>query len=293
MSFQLQQGPPFVAANGNAFTQLFQIKPALEVFYFDFEKHWDSTILREWMENNWAFPIVGVLLYILLITAGPRVMKERQPFDLKYPLAVWNFGLSLFSFFCVFRTVPHLFFVVLPNYTLKETLCLHPSITYSEGACGFWVQMFILSKLPELIDTLFIVVRKKPLLFLHWYHHITVLLYSWHVSKSFTGGALYFVAMNSTVHAVMYAYYGMQALKAVPRSFPAWTITLMQIGQMVVGTFVCVASMVYKYSDASCSNTTENLVAGGLMYFSYLYLFVEFAVNRFIRKKTGKVAKGE
>jgi elongation of very long chain fatty acids protein 6 len=30
------------------------------------------------------------------------------------------------------------------------------------------------------VDTLFIVLRKKPLIFLHWYHHITVLLFCWH-----------------------------------------------------------------------------------------------------------------
>lgn len=44
---------------------------------------------------------------------------------------------------------------------------------------GFWSTMFVLSKVPELGDTLFIVLRKQPLIFLHWYHHATVLVYSW------------------------------------------------------------------------------------------------------------------
>jgi len=40
------------------------------------------------------------------------------------------------------------------------------------GATGLWVQLFILSKIPELIDTFFIVQRKRPLIFLHWYDTI-------------------------------------------------------------------------------------------------------------------------
>jgi hypothetical protein len=42
------------------------------------------------------------------------------------------------------------------------------------------VQLFILSKFPELVDKFFIVARRRPLLFLHWYHHVAVLLYCWH-----------------------------------------------------------------------------------------------------------------
>jgi hypothetical protein len=42
-------------------------------------------------------------------------------------------------------------------------------------------------------------------------------------------------------------------------------------------------------SGKKCSNTLENLVAGGLMYGSYLYLFIAFAVKRFILKPKKKV----
>jgi hypothetical protein len=36
------------------------------------------------------------------------------------------------------------------------------------GAGGFWTLAFVLSKLPELGDTAWIVLRKRPLIFLHW-----------------------------------------------------------------------------------------------------------------------------
>jgi hypothetical protein len=92
--------------------------------------------------------------------------------------------------------------------------------------------------------------------------------------------------MNYSVHAVMYGYYALSAMKMVPKWFPAYIITLGQIAQMIVGTFICGASWYYvTQTDRPCQNKFENLVAGGLMYGSYLYLFVDFAVRRFIFKK--------
>ena len=64
------------------------------------------------------------------------------------------------------------------------------------GASGFWTVAFVLSKPLELFDTVFIVLRKKPLIFLHWYHHVTVLLFCWHSYAHRSPNALWFVAMN-------------------------------------------------------------------------------------------------
>lgn len=45
-------------------------------------------------------------------------------------------------------------------------------------------------QIPELVDTAFIVVRKRKLIFLHWYHHATVLLVCWYAgaTKQSAGG---------------------------------------------------------------------------------------------------------
>lgn len=118
------------------------------------------------------------MLYVIAIFGGQAIMKKYERFDLKFPLAYWNLSLSIFSFMGMVRVVPHFFYLM---YTkgFHEVACGAPEPLYGDGAAGFWVQAFIISKLFELIDTAFIVLRKRPLLFLHWYHHVTVLLFTW------------------------------------------------------------------------------------------------------------------
>ena len=234
-------------------------------------------------ENHWEVPIISVIAYLLFCYFGIKVMETRKPFDLKYLLAFWNLFLSTFSFIGVIRTAPHLIGELL-TLQFRETVCTKAKITYGDGPCGLWVLLFILSKIPELIDTVFIVLRKRDLIFLHWYHHVTVLLYCWHAYSSMAASGLWFVSMNYSVHSIMYFYFMMQALKMVPKGFPAYLITVAQIAQMFVGTFICIASWYYVYTSDDCHNDFYNLIAGALMYGSYLYLFVDFGVRRFLLK---------
>lgn len=167
-------------------------------------------------------------------------------------------------------------------------VCNPAHLTFGGGAVGLASQLFCLSKIPELIDTLFIVLKGKRPIFLHWYHHITVLLYCWNSYVTESAAGIYFIAMNYTVHAVMYFYFFMQAIKCVPKWFPSFLITIMQISQMFIGMYIVGLTIYYnqyggkKYLAGKCNNQDSTLVCGFIMYFSYFYLFVEFAVKKFI-----------
>ena len=97
--------------------------------------------------------------------------------------AFWNLLLSLFSFAGVCRTVPYLLYH-LNKEGFYYTTCQDSKdwfLRHDEpNPVGFWVTLFIYSKIPELLDTVFLVLQKKDVIFLHWFHHVTVLLYCWH-----------------------------------------------------------------------------------------------------------------
>lgn len=290
-------------ANNQRYEQLFLIYPALEPLYFSYEKAFDPHPYHDAMvDSHYTIPVIAVVLYLLFCFFGQKIMSKRSAFNLLWQLALWNMLLSLFSFYGMSRTVPHLLYRLWTR-TIEETVCDDAEISYGYGACGLATFLFIISKIPELFDTFFIVLRKKPLIFLHWYHHVTVLLYCWNAYVTQSSAGLWFIAMNYSVHAVMYFYYCLQALRAMPRWFPSWVITTMQITQMIIGTIIVGLSLKYyflggeKYSPGQCNNAVSNLVVGFIIYSSYLYLFVEFAVKRYLlpskseKKLTEKEAK--
>ena len=71
---------------------------------------------------------------------------------------------------------------------------------------------------------------------------------------------------------------------------------MMQISQMIVGVAVA-GFYIYKLRNGQeCAVDKDLLISCGIMYATYLYLFVEFAVKRFIlgpKKEGGKAATGK
>ena len=76
------------------------------------------------------------------------------------------------------------------------------------------------------------------------------------------------------------------ALDAKPKWFNPVIITICQIAQMIVGTALCVMSLyLLAMGDVNCAVKADNVIAGILMYGSYLYLFCDFAMRRFVNTK--------
>ncbi|GMI53122.1 hypothetical protein ScalyP_jg11617 [Parmales sp. scaly parma] len=261
------------------------------MFYTNFEKNFSYVNGQTAAKENWWIPLTAVSLYLSYCYFGKKYMATRSAFDLKMPLAYWNLFLSTFSFMGMVRTVPHLLHN-LTTMTLEENLCTPAATQFGDGAVGLWIQLFVASKVPEFIDTVFIVLRKKNLIFLHWYHHISVLTFCWHCLATESSTGLIFTAMNFSVHVIMYGYYFLMAVNMKPKWLAPGFITIAQISQMFVGTTVCVLSGIQLWKgNESCAITKENVAAGGLMYGSYLYLFCEFAVKRFIIAPRKRAAK--
>jgi len=258
------------------------------LYPFEWERNFNGGAFTSSSRQWWWLSYVAAGIYVPAVHAGQALMKPRKPFGLKAPLALWNLLLAVFSFIGAARTVPHLL-LLLKSFGVEYTLCRAAMASYASGSTGFWVAAFILSKYAELIDTAFLVLRKKPVGFLHWYHHTTVLLYCWHSGSNETPTGIYFAAMNYSVHAIMYFYYFLAAVCAHP---PKWgkMVTILQLSQMAVGILTTVLTLrtLLRDSVPNCDGHLPNVTAALGMYASYFYLFAAFFVARFGAKPAAK-----
>jgi len=251
----------------------------LEDTYFNPQK------IDNLFQNYWHYCIYLALFYLAAVFFGTKFMKNRAPLNIRAPLILWNLILALFSICGAYRFLFG-FHYLAKVHGIKGTLCA--TYYYHSTPEGPWVLLFVLSKIPELIDTFFIIARKKKLIFLHWYHHATVLMYSFYLYKDRLAGAAYYGTMNFTVHAIMYSYYFCSACKIRLPKWVSMTVTTLQTLQMFVGVFVT-CYLWFKIGDPDCPIHSNNLTAASLMYSTYLFLFAKFFVDTYIfGKKNGQ-----
>lgn len=138
---------------------------------YRFEREFDFGKWRQIMGEYWGLCLSIIILYVMLIVKGKRWMKDRSPHRLQGLLVTWNILLATFSAFAFRRNVPEIWdlWIHTPN-GFHGSIC---SRTHFSQGTAFWELVGIISKVIELGDTAFIILRKQPLILLHWYHHAT------------------------------------------------------------------------------------------------------------------------
>jgi len=210
-------------------------------------------------------------------------MRDRKAFDLKYPLVLWNSFLALFSIIGALYTTPAMIESIL-EIGFTQDMC-----TAASEFKNPWVFLFCLSKIPEFIDTLFIVLRKGHLPFLHWYHHVATMWYCWVAwgTRIENGGG--FAVMNLIVHSFMYSYYAAYGLKMSWTQYFKKSITTIQIVQMLLGMFIVCHNIYF------CNTHPFELYSGFIMYLSYALLFIDLYYKNYVlqRSKRGDSERRE
>ncbi|VDK38526.1 unnamed protein product [Gongylonema pulchrum] len=140
-----------------------------------------------------------------------------------------------------------------------------------------------MSKFAELGDTFLIVLRKKPLLFLHWYHHVLTLNYGIISYSEHTPYNTWIIWLNFTVHSFMYSYYFLRSMGIrIPASIAA-RITTMQMLQFVITVLILLHVGYLMASDVPVDGTQRTYLFCLGMEISYIILFANFFYQSYVR----------
>ncbi|XP_034287744.1 elongation of very long chain fatty acids protein 4 [Pantherophis guttatus] len=197
--------------------------------------------IRDKRVENWPmmqtpFPTLIIsTLYLLAVWLGPKWMKTREPFQFRFLLIFYNFGMVLLNFY--------IFKELFMSSRARGYSYICQSVDYSDNeyevriAGALW--WYYISKGIEYLDTIFFILRKKfnQISFLHVYHHFTMFTLWWVGIKWVAGGQAFFGAhINAFIHVVMYMYYGLAACGPKFQKYLWWKryLTIMQLLQFHV-----------------------------------------------------------
>lgn len=224
------------------------------------------------MASAYKSLILGVTCcYLPVLFILKRFMRSRPAYSLNGFVLLWNVALSLLSFLGVAVVV----------YVQPEMLmhAMYPERLFSPPVRAV-ITIFTLTKPVEFGDTLILILRKKPVSFLHAYHHFTVSLYCWHAQQINADFAHGFALMNLSVHALMYLYFALFSVTKnnffLRKIKPL--VTFLQVLQMLLGVFLSAQGLVYVQQEEQLFNAKLALA----MYVSYFFLFAHLFCKNYL-----------
>lgn len=239
---------------------------------------------KKWLfvPSIWS-PIIAVLVYWLLVWLLPKIMRSREAFQLTSCLVIYNAALTLLNLY-IFVEV-----LVATTDAGYSYSCQELSMTYKpkEMRIASVLWWFYFSKIVELFDTMFFLLRKKnnQVSFLHVYHHTTMVCLWWIGIKWVAGGQSFLSAMiNSLVHVFMYTYYGMSAIPSL-RKYLWWKKHLTQF-QLIQFCILLCHGVVSLRAKCDYPQWMQYALIGYMI--SFLILFSNFYVQSYFAKKFKK-----
>lgn len=202
--------------------------------------------------SHFQIPVIASILYLITLFGLQNYMRERKSYSLKFVSLLHNAFLTLLSI-CMFVGTIHGAYLKYETQGFWAGLVCEQDRDPMKGHLFYWSYIFYLSKYYELIDSYLLVLKKKPLLFLHVFHHVIMPFVCWAGLEGKWAMALWSSALwNSFVHILMYYYYFVSSLGYNPW----WKkhLTGLQIFQFMNGLFYTWIFFYYYFSGITFSS---------------------------------------
>ncbi|KAJ9118283.1 hypothetical protein QFC22_004194 [Naganishia vaughanmartiniae] len=240
--------------------------------------------------------VAAIVTYLVIIFGGRELMKNRAPFKLQFLFRLHNFFLSAGSAVLLALMLEEIVPMYLKNgafYSICNTRAFTPRL----------ISYYIINyyfKYIELIDTLFLVLKKKKLAFLHVFHHAATAVLCHNQLDGRTSVQWVVITLNLFVHVIMYYYY--YATAGGAKIWWKKYLTTLQITQFVIDLLVvyfasythfAMTRFPFLPNMGDCAGSEPAAFFGSGLLTSYLFLFIAFYRATYKKAAGNKADKGK
>jgi elongation of very long chain fatty acids protein 7 len=200
------------------------------------EKYGDPRLKDYFLMESPMSTVFMVALYLIIVKMlGPKLMENREEFDLRKTLLIYNLCQVVLSLIIFYRCSTFWLF----DYNWR-CAPMNRERTPKQFYVINTTYLYFLSKFTEFFDTVFFVMRKKfrQISTLHVFHHSVMPLIAWIGLKvTPVGHGTLTIFLNSGVHVIMYSYYLLSGMGPEVQKYLWWKryLTQIQIIQFFVG----------------------------------------------------------
>ncbi|KAK6635085.1 hypothetical protein RUM43_008049 [Polyplax serrata] len=259
--------------------------------YHDLMENKSDPRVKDWPLMNSPFPtfLICISFVYIVKVAGPKLMENRKPFELKRVLIVYNLVQVIFSTWLFYECIQSGWFTF---YSFRcQPVDYSTTPLAMRMARGCW--WYYISKFTEFLDTIFFVLRKKNdhISTLHVTHHAVMPMSVWFGVKFTPGGhSTFFGLLNTFVHIIMYTYYMFSAMGPQYQKYLWWKkyLTTLQMIQ-----FVLVMIHAFQLLFIECNYPQAFVWWIGLHAIMFYFLFADFYKQAYLKKERAKKIANE
>ena len=222
--------------------------------------------------QNPSWPTVAVISYIVLIFTLGKWSKTKT--NLHYILTIHNGFICILSI-CINIAVYWNIQYILNSQLLNSCSSSTKNTDFDLYNMFIWLELFYLTKYYELLDTIFLFLRKRIFYCLRMYHHSILVFTTWFFTRELIFMRWITPFNNLAVHVLMYFYYSTPQVELQKNIWWSKYMNFFQIIQFILDVCTSTLFPLLLFLGIECKGTLRIWFISNLIVLSFIVIYIK------------------